>query len=586
MKKLFTFLLLLSSLSSFSQNVVWGAKFFNNNTGVQVTEQTPIMEGDTLRVEFHLKVPDGATYDALAALDTKYFFGDFQYNNDAFTRVENAYAYPGVDGLGDSSPITATYFYDNFLYTTQTPYDQLQVRYDEWSANGGYAIDDQWSVVRTTFQLSNKEVTDLIDPSTLETSIPFFDILLTVNQNAHQQDITDLKFFMSLGTMQHLDGTYISDLDPEHGEDGYIMDLVDDAGDNIIIKVNLPETLNPTNFNIYVNGNNGTSYEGVLDINGEFVINDIPYDDTYYASIQPIDNSYVVDIHTVTDAYRSFVGVTDLGINGTERPFDVFETFIADVNMDNVLDSRDVYWLLAYVTGILTPEDISTNNLCLPTVTTDPVTGGPMYNWGCNTLVSYENYTEELLGTSMDNWVSEFSPEFGGVNTFGFAYWNHSDIDFSHTTPYPAPTQSTQARSTFSHQEKISGVMAHRTVGEITVDMVSTIRNDGKVEITLKLNDNGLAGLQSRVNYDKDVLELEEVIFNTGNTLTNFTSNNLNSILFGTISSNGGEDIKTGDIVKLIFKPLEEITNVTGLFYFFNTDAVKINGDKLTLNIQ
>lgn len=584
-KNLLTFLLLFTSLLTYSQNVIWGAKFFNNNTGDVVTEQTPIMEGDTLRVEFHLKVPDGATYDALAAADTKYFFGDFQYNNDAFTRVETAYAYPGINNLGDSSPITATYFYDNFFYSTQTAYDQLQVRYDEWSANGGYISDDQWSTIRTTFQLSNKEVVDLIDPATLETSIPFFDILFTVNQNAHQQDITDLKFFMSLGTMQHLDGTYISDFDPGHGEDGYVMDLVDDAGDNVIIKVHLAETLDPTNFNIYVNGNNGTSYEGVLDINGEFVINDIPYDDTYYAYIQPIDNSYIPDIHTVTDAYRSFVGVTDVGINGTERQFDVFETFIADVNMDDILDSRDVYWLLAYVTGILTEAEQSANNLCLP-ISTTAEDGTVTWSFGCNTLVNYDNYTEELLGTSMDNWVSDFSPEFGGVNSFEFAYWNHSDIDFSHTTPYPAPTQSSQARSTFSHQEKISGMMAHRTVGEITVDMVSTIRNDGKVEITLKLNDSDLAGFQSRVNYDRDVLELEEVIFDTGNTLTNFTSNNPNNIIFGTISANGEEDIKTGDIVRLVFEPLEEITNVTGLFYFFNTDAVKMNGDKLILNIQ
>jgi hypothetical protein len=586
-KKLFTFLLLFTTFTSFSQRVIWEAKFFINSTSEVVTEQTPIMEGDTLRVEFHFRVLDAAKYQTLDDADTKYFFGDFQYNNDAFTRVDGGSSFPGIDNLEDGSPITATYFYDNYLFTSGRSYDVLQNRYSDWVANGGYEVDDQWSVVRTTFQLSDKEVANLIDSTTLETSIPFFQILFTVNQNAHQQDITDLKFFMSLGTMQDLDGTYINDFDPGHGEDGYVMDLVDDAGDNVIIKVHLPETLDPTNFNVYVNSttDDTISYEGTLDVNGEFTINDIPYDGEYYASISPIDNSYIPDIHTVTDAYRSFLGVTDVGINGTERQFDVFETFIADVNMDDILDSRDVYWLLAYVTGILTTEESQNNNLCLPTSTTAE-DGTVTWSWGCYTLVNYDNYTEELLGTSMDNWVSSFSPSFGGTNYFEFAHWNHSDVDFSHTTPYPASTTESPAREGFAHKTPTVGTLAHRTVGTINIDMVADIRDDGKVEVTLKLNDGDLAGLQSRIKYNESILYLEEVIFDTGNTLTNFSSLDKNNVVFGTISPNGDEQVKEGEIVKLIFETLEQINNTTGLFYFYNTDAVKLNGDKLILNIQ
>ena len=585
MKKLFTSLFLLTSILTFGQNVIWQAKFFNNSTGVQVTDTTPIMESDTLRVEFHLRVPDVATYDALAAADTKYFFGDFQYNNDAFTRIPDAYAYPGVDNLGDASPIKATYFYDNYLYTTATAYDLLQVRYDEWTANGGYAVDDQWSVVRSTFQLSDKEVADLIDATTLETSIPFFDILFTVNQNAHQQDITDLVFFMSLGTMQHLDGTYISDFDPGHGEDKYVMDLVDDAGDNVVVKVHLPDTLDPTNFNINVGSmtDGNISYQGTLDINGEFVINDIPYDGNYWVGISPIDLTFVPEIHTVTDAYRAFLGVTDVGINGTERQFDVFESFIADVNMDNILDSRDVYWLLSYVLGSVDQDTAQTNGLCLPYLM-DNGDGTTTQTTGCYTLVNYSNYTEELLGTSLDNWVSDFSPSFGGTNYFEFAYWNHSDIDFSHTTPYPAQTQTAPAK--FAHQERIPGTMAHQAVGTVNIDMVSSFMDDGKIEVTLELKDGDLAGLQSRLGYDRTKLSFDGVIFDTGNTLTNFSSYDESKVIFGTISPNGEEEVKLGKVVKLIFEPLEQISNVTGLFYFYNTDAVKMNGDKLILNIQ
>jgi len=127
--------------------------------------------------------------------------------------------------------------------------------------------------------------------------------------------------------------------------------------------------------------------------------------------------------------------------------------------------------------------------------------------------------------------------------------------------------------------------MAHTAVGTINMDMYSYLQN-GKVIVELELTDGEIAGIQSRLKYDPTVLFLEEVIFDTGNTLTNFSRSNNSELIFGSLATGGEESIKSGKVVKVVFDTLEQVTNTTGLFYFHNTDAVKMNGDKLILNIQ
>ena len=75
----------------------------------------------------------------------------------------------------------------------------------------------------------------------------------------------------------------------------------------------------------------------------------------------PIDASYIPNVHTVTDAYRSFQYLTDVGINGTDTTYDNFGLFSADANLNGAFNSADTYGLLAYVLGLEVGQDF-----CLP----------------------------------------------------------------------------------------------------------------------------------------------------------------------------------------------------------------------------
>jgi len=104
--------------------------------------------------------------------------------------------------------------------------------------------------------------------------------------------------------------------------------------------------------------------------------------------------------------------------------------------------------------------------------------------------------------------------------------------------------------------------------------------------MVVNLEKQDLAGMQFIIQYDKSILEFEEVKFNTGNLLTNFASERENKIYFGSISVENNENIKTGEPYKIVFNPKQTITNTAGLVYFKTTDAVTDTGKKIILKIK
>ena len=124
-----------------------------------------------------------------------------------------------------------------------------------------------------------------------------------------------------------------------------------------------------------------------------------------------------------------------------------------------------------------------------------------------------------------------------------------------------------------------------KPVGDTKLDMVSKIEG-GLVKVELTHNGEDIVGLQARIKYDTSKLALKNVVFDTGNTVTNFSKPFEGELLFGGLSTDGKETIKKGKAFIIEFTPIGTVNSTTGLFYFENTDAVKQNGDKLNLNIQ
>jgi hypothetical protein len=117
------------------------------------------------------------------------------------------------------------------------------------------------------------------------------------------------------------------------------------------------------------------------------------------------------------------------------------------------------------------------------------------------------------------------------------------------------------------------------------LSVTSTIEG-GKVVLSTTLTKEGLAGLEVIMNYDQTKLTLDNIIFDSGSNVTNFSTNKDGRLTFGSIDQIKTARIKVGTPYKLIFTPKETLTNTAGLFYFVLSDAVDGSGNKINLIVE
>jgi len=577
MKKLLLFLLLILPLATFSQNIQFSLKTFNNETGAVVNVTDPIKEAQTLRMELHMAAVGTADYDSL--VNFKYIFLDIQYNHQILTADPVPHAFPGVVALNDAGPITTRYSFPSTSFSLLQ--GDLRDSYNKWnSGTATYSESNaKWSVARIAIQLSDKNLQNLLDSASYTTATPIFTMFFTVKPGS--STITEKEFRLTLANVEDINGTQIASPiyagSGDTAEGQYRYDVVPAVTYNATLHFNLPETLDPTNFKVDIGTVSGTLTNLTLDANADVILPDVTLDQVYSVyNLMPIDASYIPNVHTVTDAYRSFQYLTDVGINGTNTTYDNFGLFSADANLNSTFNSADTYGLLSYVLGLDAGE-----GFCLPEQNPD----GTWFH-GCTATVLYENFTVAKLGAELDirktdptgtnYWNGDFTPT-ENLLTFDFAFWHHVDLDQSHSTSFPATLTAKAAKSGLN--------LSTKAVGTTTLDLVSRIE-DGLVKVELTHDGLDIVGLQARIKYDTSKLVLKNVIYDTGNTVTNFSKPFQGELLFGGLSTDGKSTIKKGKAFTLEFTPIGTVNNVTGLFYFENTDAVKANGDKINLNIQ
>jgi hypothetical protein len=169
-------------------------------------------------------------------------------------------------------------------------------------------------------------------------------------------------------------------------------------------------------------------------------------------------------------------------------------------------------------------------------------------------------------------------------------------LDFSHSS-HPDTianristgnyVNSTNNLTTNSIKSMAVSTMAYSapTLEIVKLGINSTIEN-GKVVLTTNLTKEGLAGLQVIMNYDSTKLTLDNVVFDAGSTITNFSTHDNGRLTFGSIDQLKTSRIKVGTPYKLIFTPKTSVPNTAGLFFFILADAVDATGKKINLIVE
>ena len=289
-----------------------------------------------------------------------------------------------------------------------------------------------------------------------------------------------------------------------------------------------------------------------------------------------IDSSkeYLDEAVTVSDLALVFAEAIGAGSspNGISTTFDYYlQSILANVVGTSIPQGGDVnfddsYEILAYLQGVT-----STN-------TTYITKKDDTYN------ISGRKST---YGDVDGNGYATVSPTFKPTDSnksFTFVHGLAGDVNFSHgfeptSADADIPTQAT-ARSTTILGEKYQAEQAN-------IDLASEII-DGQVVFTIKSEVVGMVGSQFNIIYDRTKIALEDVIFDTGNEMTNFANHRENEgkVNIGSFDQSFTQEVKVGTPYKLVFTPLQQLDNTIGLITFKVKEGVKADGTQIQFNIQ
>ena len=541
MKNLILFFLLLPA-------VAFGQVTINR----QIVEAPPYKVGDVITIRYNINA---------GTQSPRYLWVRYQYNNKILTPVANSTVYSQGTSVQTYSTEWANYrLFPKPTAASTSLYEQYQLT--PWD----YRQDQNWNAGQLTIQRADNKIDG-----------DFVTQKFTIRENVSYDDIHQLSLAYSINNASQ----YIAPITTT----GTPISLGTVTGGSSSFKVKVAF---PANYADIVNHNaqlmklkqDGTidwSQQPIaqlpLDATGEAVFTtQVKVGDEVgvyisRASQKPFMNNIV----TVSDAYKAFLGHSQTDIAGAPNFFTYpnLERQIGNVsNNDNTFNETDSYYLFAHVMGL----DVTTL-ASIPTSTAIAV----KWNSGLLNQKWLDGAPTHKVVITSNNQTANAVFAWGG------------DLNWSHSTDPAVVAQNiannTNVTNRTSALIQYVGSYEPKQYESVNLGVTSKIEA-GKVVLTTELQKDGLAGLELIMNYDQSKLQLDRVEFDTGNTITNFWTNDNGRLTFGSMDQLKTARIKKGIPYKLVFTPKNTLTSTTGLFFFILADAVDDKGNKINLVIQ
>lgn len=548
MKKIILFIgiFLLVSLSAFSQLTI--SQSLTPTTGLKV--------GDTITLRYTLS-------KGTVIKNPRYLWFRYQFNNKALTYLSTEF------NQGSS---TQTFYtgWSNYKFTPNggASDNHLDVQYGltPW----GYAVNADWNVGQLTVQRADRSIDGLI---------------ATQKYILKDQNTYNNIFKIDLATGTDTTGAAVGTI---YGGGWSSITNVTGNTSQFKVRVLYPQGYTITDHNVQLmklksdgSGDIDWSQQPIaqlpLDASGEALFTtQVKVGDSVGVFVSPASSkAWMNNVITVSDAYKAFLGHSQTDISGTSNFFTrpVLERKIANVTKnDMTFNESDSYNLFAYVMG----QDVSVNAF-IPTQT------ATSWRWHSGLL------NQSWLDGVTKNRVFITSPQQTVDAVFAWA----GDLNWSHSShPDTIATRITQGNFTNSVNNRSFQTFSTKSMSytqpvfeKATLGITSTLEN-GKVILTTNLTKEGLAGLQVVMNYDSTKLTLDNVSFDAGSTITNFSTRDGSRLTFGSIDQLKTARIKVGTPYRLIFTPKQPLTNTAGLFFFVLADAVDGLGKKIELIVE
>ena len=550
MKKLLLFLgVFMISLSSFAQLTISQA----------LTPTTGLKVGDTITVRYNLT-------KGTVIKNPRYIWFRYQFNNKALTYVSTTF------NQGTSSQTFYT-GWSNYKFTPNATVGENELSAQYGLTPWAYAVNADWNAGQLTVQRADQSINGLI---------------ATQKYILKDQNTYNNIFRLDLATGTDTTGTNVGTI---NGAGWSSLTGVVGNTSQFKVKVLFPQGYAITDHNVQLmklksdgSGDIDWSQQPIaqlpLDASGEALFTtQVKVGDSVGVFVGgAFQKSWMNNIVTVSDAYKAFLGHSQTDISGTANYFTLpaLEKKVGKVSLgNNPFGEADSYALFAHVMG----QNMSTTAM-IPTSTSTSI------RWYSGLL------NQSWLDGVVKNRVLIDTPikEVHAVFAWG------GDLNWSHSSD-PAVIASRISSGLYTNSVNgevntlktmsMSTSMAYKTeaVETAKLGVTSTLEN-GKVVLTTTLTKAELAGLQVIMNYDQSKLSLDNVIFDAGSTITNFTTHDGGRLTFGSIDQMKTARIKVGTPYKLIFTPKTTLTNTAGLFYFVLSDAVDAKGNKVDLIVE
>lgn len=550
MKKILLFLgVFLISLTSFAQLTI--SQSLTPTTGLKV--------GDTVTVKYTLT-------KGQVIKNPRYLWFRYQYNNKALSYVSTTF------NQGSSTQTFYTGWNNyKFNFNGGASDNDLNVQYGltPWS----YTTNADWNVGQLTVQRADTSISDLIATQKY----------ILKDQNAY----TNI-FKLDLATGTDIDGSNVGTI---YGGGWSSISNVTGNTSQFKVKVLFPEGYTITDHNVQLmklktdgSGDIDWSQQPIaqlaLDASGEALFTtQVKVGDEVGVFVGPSSQkAWMNNIVTVSDAYKAFLGHSQTDISGAGNYFTlpVLEKKIGNVTTnDMTFNESDSYALFAHVMG----QDVSSIAM-IPTQTST--------SWRWYSGLLNQSWLDGVVKNRVliDTPIKEVHAVFAWA---GDLNWSHSSDPSVIASRIGSGlyTNSINGEVKLMKSMSSSVSMAYQTmaVEQAKLGITSTLEN-GKVVLTTNLTKAELAGLQVVMNYDESKLTLDNVIFDAGSTITNFSTHENGRLTFGSIDQLKTSRIKTGTPYKLIFTPKTTLSNTAGLFYFVLSDAVDSKGNKIDLIVE
>jgi Lectin C-type domain len=279
-------------------------------------------------------------------------------------------------------------------------------------------------------------------------------------------------------------------------------------------------------------------------------------------------NTLYNSIVGVSDVYLAFKELADGGIFGNQSGMGLtngIQYMNADVDGNGVFNESDTYKLLQHLTGVEPLAQSTTLTYLMK-----------LYNKS-----DYDAITTSNWGTKFNSTRNLIPFTLGGLNnTYNINVTWLGDVNLSHSAQ-----QSVSAIGTNSIRSM--SLMTNSVSTEINASIVGEINND-KVIITILLDplQQAVVGTQFQLNYDNTKLKFEKVDFVTNGNPMNYGTNKGTFINIGSLITGGNGVLDKTTEYKIVFTPINPITNILGLTSISTTDAVNKDGKQLKVKLN